>query len=115
MTNDVEETARKVSAYTHYDKTAGDCCAVISKAAEGLVAGKSKAEIFSEIGETYLSGELIPSIDPIETTRCALACFRDGYNYTDVIRRACVLGGDTDMIACIVGGLAGILWGFQKT
>ncbi len=114
MTNDVEDTARKVSAYTHYDITAGDCCAVISKAAAGLTAGKSKAEIFSEIAATYLSGELIPSIDPIETTRCALACFRNGCGYTDVIHRACVLGGDTDTIACIAGGLAGIYYGVPK-
>ncbi|WP_319378523.1 ADP-ribosylglycohydrolase family protein [uncultured Methanocorpusculum sp.] len=114
MTKDVEKTARIVSAYTHYDSTAGDCCAVISKAAAGLTAGKSKDEILEEIPECYFKGELIPSIDPIETTRCALACFRDGSNYTDVIRRACILGGDTDTIACIAGGLAGILWGVPE-
>jgi ADP-ribosyl-[dinitrogen reductase] hydrolase len=114
LTNDVEETARKVSAYTHYDTTAKDCCAVISKAAAGLTAGKSKDEVLKEIPEYYLEGELIPSIDPIETTRCALACFRDGCGYTDVIRRACVLGGDTDTIACIAGGLAGIYYGVPE-
>lgn len=114
MTNDVEETARKVSAYTHYDTTAKDCCAVISKAAAGLTAGKSKDEVLKEIPEYYLEGELIPSIEPIETTRCALACFRDGDGYTDVIRRACVLGGDTDTIACIAGGLAGIYYGVPE-
>ncbi len=114
ITNDIEETARKVSAYTHYDSTAGDCCAVISKAAAGLTAGKSKEDVLTEIPEYYFKGELSPSIDPIETTRCALVCFRDGSNYTDVIRRACVLGGDTDTIACIAGGLAGILWGVPE-
>ena len=110
----IETTARRVSAFTHYDRDAGDCCAVIAKAAAGLASGKSKAEVLAEIPETYLSGELIPSIDPVETTRCALACFRDGDGYTDVIRRACVLGGDTDTIACIAGGLAGILWGVPQ-
>lgn len=114
MTKDVENVARKVSAYTHYDTTAGNCCAVISKAAAGLTEGKSKEDVLKEIPEYYLRGELIPSIDPIETTRCALACFRDGCSYTDVIRRACVLGGDTDTIACIAGGLAGILWGVPE-
>jgi len=112
--DDVETTASRVSAFTHYDKDAGDCCAVISRAAAGLAAGKSKAEILADIPKKYLSGELIPSIDPVETTRCALACFRDGSGYTDVIRRACVLGGDTDTIACIAGGLAGILWGVPQ-
>ncbi len=114
MQDDVETTAQRVSAFTHYDRDAGDCCAVISKAAAGLAAGRSKADILAEIPATYLSGELIPSIDPVETTRCALACFRDGDGYTDVIRRVCVLGGDTDTIACIAGGLAGILWGVPQ-
>jgi ADP-ribosyl-[dinitrogen reductase] hydrolase len=41
-------------------------------------------------------------------------CFRDGSDYTDVVRRACVLGGDTDTIGCIAGGLAGILWGVPQ-
>lgn len=112
--DDIETTARSVSAFTHYDKDAGDCCAVISRAATDLVTGKSKAEVLADIPAKYLSGELIPSIDPVETTRCALACFRDGSGYTDVIRRACVLGGDTDTIACIAGGLAGILWGVPQ-
>lgn len=114
MEEGVEETARIVSAFTHFDKDAGDCCAVVAKAAGGLAAGKSKTKILEEIPEFYLTGELIPSIDPVETTRCALACFRDGTTYADVVRRACILGGDTDTIACISGGLAGILWGVPQ-
>ncbi len=114
MQDNVETTAKRVAAFTHYDRDAGDCCAVISKAAAGLAAGKTKAEVLADIPAKYLSGELIPSIDPVETTRCALACFHDGSGYTDVIRRACVLGGDTDTIACIAGGLAGILWGVPQ-
>jgi len=114
MQDKVETTARIVSAFTHYDRDAGDCCAVISRAAADLAVGKSKAEVLADIPAKYLSGELIPSIDPVETTKCALACFRDGSGYADVIRRACVLGGDTDTIACIAGGLAGILWGVPQ-
>ncbi|MEA5037582.1 ADP-ribosyl-[dinitrogen reductase] glycohydrolase [bioreactor metagenome] len=115
MEEGVEETARIVSAYTHYDKDAGDCCAVVAKAAAGLTAGRSKTEVLKEIPAIYLSGELVPSVDPVETTKCALACFRDATTYADVVCRACILGGDTDTIACIAGGLAGILWGVPQT
>ena len=115
MEEGVEETARIVSAYTHYDKDAGDCCSVVAKAAAGLTAGRSKTEILKEIPVFYLSGELVPSVDPVETTKCALACFRDATTYADVVCRACILGGDTDTIACIAGGLAGILWGVPQT
>lgn len=114
MDDDVEETARTVSAFTHFDKDAGDCCAVVAKAAGGLAAGKSKTEVLKEIPAFYLTGELVPSLDPVETTRCALSCFRDGTTYADVVCRACILGGDTDTIACIAGGLAGILWGVPQ-
>lgn len=114
MRDDIEKTAHKVSSFTHYDVEAGDCCAIISKAAAGLMAGLSKSEILEEIPEKYFTEELCPSIDPLDTIRCALSCFRDGNGYDDVIRRACVLGGDTDTNACIAGGLAGILWGVPE-
>lgn len=115
MEEDPEQTARIVSGFTHYDKDAADCCAALAKAAAGLTAGKSKAEVLAEVPAVYLTGELVPSLDPVETTRCAFICFRDGSAYADVVCRACVLGGDTDTIACIAGGLAGILWGVPQT
>jgi len=108
--SDREKIAREVSAFTHYDKAAGECCAIISKAAAGLLAGKAKTDVLSEIPPKYLGGKLVPSINAMDTTRCALACFHDGNTYEEVIRRACILGGDTDTIGCIAGGLAGILW-----
>jgi len=108
--SDREKIAREVSAFTHYDKAAGECCAIISKTAAGLVAGKSKTDVLSDIPQEYLRGKLVPSIDAVETTKCALACFRDGNTYEEVIQNACMLGGDTDTIGCIAGGLAGIIW-----
>jgi ADP-ribosyl-[dinitrogen reductase] hydrolase len=109
-----EKIARDVSAFTHYDKVAGECCAIISNAAAGLLAGKAKADVLSEIPPEYFRGKLVPSIDAMETTRCALVCFRDGNNYEEVIHHACILGGDTDTIGCVAGGLAGILWEVPK-
>ena len=114
MRDDIEKTARKVSTFTHYDGEAADCCAIISKVAAGLVAGLSKNEVLEEIPDKYFTEELCPSIDTLDTTRCALSFFRDGNGYDDVIHRACVLGGDTDTNACIAGGLAGILWGVPQ-
>ena len=111
---DREEKARQISAFTHYDKDAGECCAVITKAAAGLVAGKTKAEVLEEIPQAFLTGNPVPSIDAVDAAKCALMCFRDGSDYADVIRRVCVLGGDTDTIGCIAGGLAGILWGVPQ-
>lgn len=36
----------------------------------------------------------------------ALICFLDSENFEDAIRRAVSLGGDSDTLACITGGIA---------
>ncbi len=108
-------TARRVSAFTHFDPAAGDCCAAVSVMACVLVAGKGKEEAYDagmrSAGRDIMDGDLIPSIDAVEATRCAVSCFMQGQSVRDVIERAVSLGGDTDTIAAIAGGLAGIYWG----
>lgn len=34
--------------------------------------------------------------------------------YEDAVKTAIMLGDDTDTIACVTGGLAGILYGFEN-
>lgn len=108
--------ARRVSAFTHFDPAAGDCCAAVSAAAAVLLAGGSKSAALSAAenagGRTDLfSGDLIPSVDAVEATRCAFTCFQESSSVRDCIERAVSLGGDTDTIASVAGGLAGIYWG----
>ena len=35
-------------------------------------------------------------------------------DYEDAVRQAVMLGNDTDTTACVTGGLAGILYGFDR-
>lgn len=44
----------------------------------------------------------------------ALACFFEGKNYTDVIRNCISIGGDSDTIAAIAGGIADAFYGVPK-
>lgn len=107
------DEARRVSAFSHVSSAACDACEVVSCVAAGLVGGRSKEEVFEGVPDRYLRGELVPSVDALEATRCALVCFRDGADFSDVISRVLRLGGDSDTIAAIAGGLAGIFYGFD--
>ncbi|HJJ98408.1 MAG TPA: ADP-ribosylglycohydrolase family protein, partial [Methanocorpusculum sp.] len=110
--------ARRVSAFTHYDPLAGDCCAAVSAAAAVLLAGGDKDEALAAAWDAsgrsdLFSGALIPSVDAVAATRCAFSCFRDSESVRDCIECAVTLGGDTDTIASISGGLAGLYFGIN--
>ena len=91
----------------------GDACAAVSSAVYSLLHGASKEEVLSAVPEKYLNGELYPSVDALEATRCAFCIFRDAESYTDAVSRACRLGGDTDTIGAISGGMCGALYGIE--
>lgn len=50
----------------------------------------------------------------LDTLEAVLWCFLNEESYNDCIFKAVNLGGDTDTIACISGGLAGIYYGFNS-
>ena len=111
--------ARRVSAFTHYDPAAGECCAVVSRMIAELIRGAGRDEAYAaarritELEEIFV-GDLIPSVDAVESTRCALYCFLSGDSVRDVVERAVSLGGDTDTIAAVAGGMAGAFWGVDR-
>lgn len=49
----------------------------------------------------------------VDTYEAALWCLATSQGYTEAVLKAVNLGGDTDTIAAITGGLAGILWGYD--
>jgi ADP-ribosyl-[dinitrogen reductase] hydrolase len=50
----------------------------------------------------------------IDSLEAALWCLLNSRNYMDTVLKAVNLGGDTDTIAAIAGGLAGINYGFES-
>lgn len=115
----VAAEARRVSAFTHFDPAAGDCCAAVSTAAAVLLAGGERDEALAAARDAsgrsdLFSGDLVPSVDAVEATRCALFCFRESASVRDCIEQAATLGGDTDTIASIAGGLAGLYFGMEN-
>ena len=111
--------AQRVLAFTHFDPAAGDCCAAVSTAAAVLLAGGEREDALAAArnaaGRTDLfSDDLIPSVDAVEAIRCAFFFFRQAASVRDCIEQVATLGGGTDTIAAIAGGLAGAYFGMEK-
>lgn len=49
----------------------------------------------------------------VETLECALHCLLTTSSYRDAVLKAVNLGGDTDTVGAVCGGLAGIYYGFD--
>lgn len=78
--------------------------------------GKTKAAIKQYIAATF-HYDLSPTVDEIRPTyhfneSCqatvpqAIVCFLESHSFEDAIRNAISLGGDSDTLACITGGIA---------
>jgi ADP-ribosylglycohydrolase len=80
-----------------------------------------KADIRREIAARfgYDLGRTVASIRPdysfdVAAQRSvpeAIVCFLDGEDFEGTVRNAVSLGGDTDTMACIAGGIADAFWG----
>jgi ADP-ribosylglycohydrolase len=86
--------------------------------------GTSKDEIRSYVESTfgYDLERTLDEIRPVYTfdVSCqgsvpeAIIAFLEGTDYEDVVRKAVSLGGDSDTIACIAGGIAGAFHGVPE-
>ena len=87
--------------------------------------GKDKTEIKDFI-ESHFQYNLDCSLQEIQKTytfdeTCqgsvpeAIIAFLEGKNYEDVIRLSISLGGDSDTIACMAGGIAEAYYGMEET
>ena len=113
---EVLEMARKSAEVTHNHEE-GIRGAQATAAAVFLArTGKSKSEIAEYVTETF-GYKLDESLETIReryqfdpscqgTVPPAIIAFLESENFEDAIRKAISLGGDSDTIACITGGIA---------
>ncbi len=111
------------------------CCALYCLAAryllQGLDFGRSMERAIGSLREIYskmpvYEQELEWSVRPEEPwegsgSGYVVDCLRSAFMvmestdcYEAAVKRAVLLGNDTDTTACVTGGLAGILYGFQS-
>ena len=112
-----------VSSLTHAHEISRRACRLYVGTAEQLLKGASLWEVVGCSGIWVKEFDRIPKIyklnrDEIKSTgyvvdtlEAALWCVYHTRSYRDCVLEAVNLGGDTDTIAAVAGGLAGIIYG----
>ena len=60
-----------------------------------------------------ISSEILSTGYVIHTLEASVWCLLNSLDYSDAILKAVNLGGDTDTVGCITGGLAGLFYGLE--
>ncbi len=136
---DVEQEKRediivKVSDITHSNEVSTFSCHLYVEYAIGLLEGLTKRQAYSKIQKlkghgcrrdafrriqhgdisTFRMEDIYSSGYVIHSLEAALWCFITTSSYKECVLKAVNLGDDTDSLACIAGGLAGIFYGLNK-
>jgi ADP-ribosyl-[dinitrogen reductase] hydrolase len=122
------DAARRISALTHGDPSAGEGCAIshelVRVALDGgdpLAAIPATLELVAPEHRERWAVVLAPDWTPEQATESngavwptlgqAIWALRNGRDFAEVLRLVIDLGGDTDTVACVAGGLAGAVCG----
>src|SRR3954447_6280260 len=122
------DAARRLSAITHGDPAAGEGCAVFHElvriALDGgdpLAAVPSAVDLVRSEHRDRWATVLAPDWTPDQATERngavwptlgqAVWALRHGRDFAGVLRLVIDLGGDTDTVAAVAGGLAGAVYG----
>jgi ADP-ribosyl-[dinitrogen reductase] hydrolase len=121
--------ARSQSGLTHGDPAAGEGCAIYHAMVQVALAGDDPLAALPDVlllveDPERWSRVLDPQWTPADATESngavwptlgiAVWALRQGWSYADALRRVIDLGGDTDTVACVTGGLLGAVQGIQS-
>jgi ADP-ribosylglycohydrolase len=124
--NITDEEIAAVSSITHAHERSIEGCIIYVRIAIGLLNGQTlkdlilkyvdKDSMYSDLRyiEEFTEEEISSSGYIVDTLEATLWCLLTTANYEDCIIKAVNLGGDTDTIAAVAGGLAGIIYGYEN-
>ncbi len=117
---DIKRVTAMQSRMTHYDPRCAEVCVIYNRMAYRLLQGENlRAAIIAEVvGSEYENSiEEKPDCPPsgfvVHTFRWVLYILLHAADFEEVVQQAANLGGDSDTIGAISGGLAGIYYGYS--
>ncbi len=118
--SNIEQISRLQSKMTHYDERCNQACEIYNRMVWRLLHGEKLTEaVHREIISTEYKDILngIPDCEPsgyvVHTFRHVLHILLTSDSFAEVVERAANLGGDSDTIGAIAGGLAGVHYGYE--
>lgn len=120
-----DDDVREVSAITHAHPVSKEACVAYVHIARELADGRPLEEAVAgnapdlpEFGRlpriaALPEGEIKSGGFVVHTLEAALWCLFNSGSYAECALKAVNLGGDTDTTACVAGGLAGIMYGYD--
>lgn len=117
---DIEKFSRLQSKMTHYDERCSEACTLYNRIIyrilkEEPLSGAVRSEIENSVYAGVLSRE--PDCEPsgyvVHSLSWALYIVLHKESFAEVVQAAANLGGDSDTIAAIAGGIAGVYYGYE--
>jgi len=120
------QTVNAVSSLTHAHEISLEACRIYISVARKLLKGKPLHNIVKSIKPELPVYERLPKLDTlqrdeikssgyvVDTLEAALWCNLKTSSYRECVLMAVNLGEDTDTVAAIAGGLAGIVYGVGR-
>ncbi|MDV2480627.1 ADP-ribosylglycohydrolase family protein [Methanoculleus sp. Wushi-C6] len=120
---EVREASLAASRVTHFDPVAGEASAFVNRMVGGLCRGEEAETAFGRalaacrdpelrgLLDDYRAHPLVPSLDAVLATHCAVRVFMEATSFRDAVVTAVNLGGDADTVGAIAGALAGARFG----
>ena len=121
--NEIKRLSAIITNVSHNHKDSIDGSEATAVAIHMALNGKSKDDIKEYINNNYFGiydlrkDSMKPQIfhiNCVETVKQSIGAFLDSNDFEDAIRNAIALGGDSDTIAAITGGIAAAYYGIPE-
>ena len=104
--NEIKKLSAIITNVSHNHKDSIDGSEATAVAIHMALNGKSKDDIKEYINNNYFG--------IYDLRKASIQCFLESYDYEDAIRNAISIGGDSDTIAAITGGMAASYYGIPN-
>ena len=119
-----DKKVKEVSSITHAHDISKKACLIYVDIVRRLIKNENLKDIlnnqtheepFTRLNSLHelAESEIKSTGYVVDTLEAALWCVLQSHSYKETVLKAINLGGDTDTIAAIAGGLAGIIYGYD--